>query len=156
MTVDLKQRLYLRVELDGTGGVIDFEGDMRSCTIQALQYLMQPSTRWVKRDGHPQMLWTWSKSPFASNEKTTDSALRQRNEIFAGLDLTDVETLDDETIDGLRKPWLSDPRIQRLIQINTIREEFENSMPSERVELIQYAKQIWPEFWGQFTLKHLA
>lgn len=156
MSIDLKQHVYVKVELDGTGEPFMTDGDIRSCLMRITQFLLSPSARWTKRDGNARMVWTWSNQPFQTASKGEESRITRVNEIAAGLDLTGVEVLDDDQIEAERKPWTSDPRILRLIQINTSREEFENSMPSERVELVEYAKKIWPEFWESFELKHLA
>lgn len=156
MAIDIKQHLYLKVEMDGTSQVVVFEGDMRSCTIQALQLMLRPETRWTKRDSNPQMLWSWSKQPFPSMAKGLESTLQRANEIAAGLDLSDVEIIDDSELEAMRAPWLVDDRIRRLIQINTSKEEFDASTPSERSELLSYAQSIWPEFFDSFEKKWLA
>ena len=156
MTIDITKPIYLKIEIDGINQTFFFEGDMRSCVQQAIQLMLRPEICWKKRDGQPKMRWVWSRNQFTSVEKNQESMFNKSTEIMGGLDLTNVEIISDSDLNDLRDPWLSDERILRLIQINTMKDAFEKSTPSERAELIQYANQIWPEFMQSFERKHLA
>jgi hypothetical protein len=96
MSVNLHQHVWLKIELDGTGRVGIFEGDFRSCMQQAFRFLMEPTTRLEKRGDNKEMLWTWRNSPFLAAAKDQESQLRLTSEVMAGLDLSDIQQLDEE------------------------------------------------------------
>lgn len=96
MSVDLKQHVHLKIELDGTGRIGMFEGDFRSCLRQGMEFLLEPTTRWERRTENKEMIWTFRNTPFLAATKDEESHVRTLSEVVAGLDLEGVEQTEDE------------------------------------------------------------
>ncbi len=86
MTVNLKQKVWLKLELDGTAEIPVFEGDFRSTIQQAFSWLGNDEVNWQKKGGAKEMLWSFRSTPFVAGTPEIESVLRITSEVMAGID----------------------------------------------------------------------